>query len=149
MTGLTDFGDPWFVQPLEGLIASINREGALESDDTRGVRVMVKCLADRLNLVDYVKRHPKVRDEKLAVPASSSPMAGAQHTDTAPPDRFAAAHHRPLVGADHAGPLRMKSPAIFPRAISSAVPGSTILIPTSRNSPTPPMDPMDADEEVC
>jgi len=67
MTGLTDFGDPWFVQPLEGLIGLINREGALESDDTRGVRVMVKCLADRLNLVDYVKRHPKVRDEKLAV----------------------------------------------------------------------------------
>lgn len=67
LTGHSDFGDPWFLQPLAGLIGLINREGALESADTRGVRVIVKCLADRLRLVDYLKRHPRVREEKVEV----------------------------------------------------------------------------------
>jgi hypothetical protein len=66
-TGLDDFGDRWFEEPLSGLIALINREAALESGDTPGVRTIVRYLADRLKLVDYLKRHPEVLDERVDV----------------------------------------------------------------------------------
>ena len=65
--GLDDFGDRWFEEPLSGLIALINREAALESDDTAGVRTIVRYLADRLKLVDYLKRHPEVLHETVDV----------------------------------------------------------------------------------
>jgi hypothetical protein len=65
--GLGDFGDRWFEEPLSGLIALINREAALESDDTPGVRTIVRYLADRLKLVDYLKRHPEVLHETVEV----------------------------------------------------------------------------------
>jgi Sulfotransferase family len=66
-TGLSDFGDRWFLDPLDQLVQLINREAGLVSNDEPPVRGMIGCLMDRLKLVDYVKRHPQVRDENLAV----------------------------------------------------------------------------------
>src|ERR1700761_7190510 len=66
-TGLTDYGDDWFVMPLTKLVRFINAETGLVSEDVWPVRYMVRCLVDRLRLVDYLKRHPKVRDEQVNV----------------------------------------------------------------------------------
>jgi hypothetical protein len=64
---LSDFGDPWFRAPLGHLVEIINDEAGLVSDDAPPVRGLVGNLADRLRLVDYLKRHPEVRNEKLDI----------------------------------------------------------------------------------
>jgi Sulfotransferase family len=64
---LKDFGDPWFRAPLTQLVEFINREAGLTSEDAPPVLGLVGNLADRLRLVDYLKRHPQVRSEKLDV----------------------------------------------------------------------------------
>ena len=64
---LTDFGDEWFLEPLNSLIAMINREAQLVSQDAVAVQVIVNYLADRLKLVDWLKKNPAVHDEALSV----------------------------------------------------------------------------------
>lgn len=66
-SGLSDFGDPWFIEPLTQLVAMINAEAGLISDDEPPVQAMVKNLADRLQLVDYLKRHPAALEEHVKV----------------------------------------------------------------------------------
>lgn len=66
-TGLSDFGDEWFLEPLNGLIGFVNREGGLTSPDAEPVHHVIKMLGDRLRLVDFIKRHPDVVDEKVHV----------------------------------------------------------------------------------
>jgi hypothetical protein len=65
--GLTDFGDPWFMEPFEALIGFVNTEGGLKSADVWPVRRVVDMLCDRLNMVEYIKRNPAVLDEKVDV----------------------------------------------------------------------------------
>jgi hypothetical protein len=64
---LKDFGDEWFMGPLEAIVRMSNAEAGLKSDNGFPVQFLVGMLADRLKLVDYLKRHPKVHDEKLDV----------------------------------------------------------------------------------
>src|SRR5688572_15008808 len=65
--GLEGFGDRWFRQPLEHLVELVKTEGALNSEREPPVLGLIGSLADRLRLVDYVKRHPEVIDERLDV----------------------------------------------------------------------------------
>src|SRR5262245_55373937 len=66
-TGLTDFGDPWFLAPLNALVEFVNRDvGPLMANDRR-CGVIVGCLADRLKLVDHLRWHPSIHDERLDV----------------------------------------------------------------------------------
>jgi Sulfotransferase family len=64
-TGLDDFGDPWFLEPLKALVHFVNTEAGLATLDVTPVHHIVDMLCDRLRLMDYLKRHPKVLDEKL------------------------------------------------------------------------------------
>lgn len=66
-TGLADFGDEWFVEPLTQLVRFINRDAGLPSADVYPVDLLAGYLGDRLKLADYLKRHPKVRDERVEV----------------------------------------------------------------------------------
>jgi hypothetical protein len=66
-TGLEDYGDPWYLDPLKQLVGFVNREADLPSDQVWPVRRVVDMLADRLRLVAYLKRHPRVLDEKVEV----------------------------------------------------------------------------------
>jgi Sulfotransferase family len=65
--GLSDFGDPWFLEPLGHLVHFINDEAGLTAEDATPMLGIINNLADRLKLVDYLKRHPKVREEQLNV----------------------------------------------------------------------------------
>jgi hypothetical protein len=67
LAGLDDFGDPWFVEPLTKLVEFINAEADLPSRDVYPVKFLINTIADRLRLTDYLKRHPKVRDEDVCV----------------------------------------------------------------------------------
>jgi Sulfotransferase family len=66
-TGLADFGDPWFLEPLGSLVNFINAESGLISSDSMPVHILVGTLGDRLKRVEYLKRHPEVLDEDVRV----------------------------------------------------------------------------------
>ena len=66
-TGLSDFGDDWFMEPLRKLVEFVNRDAGLVSIEVYPVDLMVRYLSDRLKLVDYLKRHPQVCDERVEV----------------------------------------------------------------------------------
>lgn len=66
-TGLSDFGDPWFMEHLNVLVDCINREAGLPSADVTPVQHVVDMLCDRLKLAAYLKQHPAVHDEEIEV----------------------------------------------------------------------------------
>src|SRR5277367_6591288 len=66
-TGLSDFGDPWFMESLNVLVECINRDAGLPSADVVPVQHVVDMLCDRLKLAAYLKQHPAVYDEKIEV----------------------------------------------------------------------------------
>jgi Sulfotransferase family len=64
-TGLTDFGDTWFLTPLEKLIEHVNRDaGLLSPESSAGARIQ-SALADRLKLIQYFKDHQEAAEEKI------------------------------------------------------------------------------------
>ena len=65
--GLTDFGDEWFLAPLNEIVRLATAESRVRAQDSNPVQWLVGMLADRLKMVDYVKRNPKVHDEELDV----------------------------------------------------------------------------------
>ncbi len=66
-SGLDDFGDPWFREPLEVLVGAINAEAGLVSAETQPVQRIRQALADRLRLVALLKRQPEILDEEVRV----------------------------------------------------------------------------------
>lgn len=66
-TGLADFGDLWFLAPLDQLIACINAEAGLVAPDAGAGYRIQSALADRLRLVQYCKDHPEALDETIEV----------------------------------------------------------------------------------
>jgi hypothetical protein len=68
-TGLEDFGDDWFLEPLEKLVASINAEAGLLHDGGHIDRI-VYALMDRLVVTDLVRRKPEILDEEINVAAA-------------------------------------------------------------------------------
>lgn len=69
-TGLTDFGDEWFTEPLRGLVTALVTEGRLsETGVALTHRRLVALLADRLRLRQLQKEHPEILDEDVVVAA--------------------------------------------------------------------------------
>jgi hypothetical protein len=69
-TGLTEYGDDWFVEPLRVLVDSLNAEAKLSAmglELTR--RRLTALLADRLRLRAVQRDHPEVLDEQVTVAA--------------------------------------------------------------------------------
>jgi hypothetical protein len=69
-TGLTEYGDDWFVEPLRVLVDSLNTEARLSPmglELTR--RRLTALLADRLRLRAVQREHPEVLDEQVTVAA--------------------------------------------------------------------------------
>ena len=81
--GLTDYGDPWFEAPLARLVAAINAEAGLKSDDEPPVQRIVQALSERLQMVDLIRRRPEILDEPVEVAGAilglprTGPVAGA------------------------------------------------------------------------
>ena len=66
--GLSDFGDLWFLEPMDRYIEASNREGRLTAQGRAGtIEVIVKGLVSRLRMIDDIKRHPEILDEKVEV----------------------------------------------------------------------------------
>lgn len=66
--GLDDFGDLWFVEPMDRHLESLREDGRLTEAGAAAQReVMIKGLVSRLRLIDDLKRHPEILDEKVEV----------------------------------------------------------------------------------
>lgn len=69
-TGLSDFGDTWFFEPMDHYIAATNAEGKLTEAGFAGqTESILKGLASRLRMVEDIKRHPEILDEEVEVAA--------------------------------------------------------------------------------
>ncbi len=69
-TGLTDFGDDWFREPLDVLVRSLNTEAALSPLGFELTRHrLTALLADRLRLRALQRSHPEVLDVEVRVAA--------------------------------------------------------------------------------
>ncbi|MDD3799109.1 MAG: sulfotransferase [Novosphingobium sp.] len=66
--GLSDFGDNWFLEPMDKFIESANAEARLTPAGFAGqTEVIVKGLTSRLRMVEDIKRHPEILDEQVEV----------------------------------------------------------------------------------
>jgi len=63
----SDFGDTWFLAPLGRLVDAMNEEAGLLSPDEAPVQRILQALRDRLGLVELLKRHPEIREERVDV----------------------------------------------------------------------------------
>lgn len=78
--GLRDFGDEGFLEPLEVLVDSINREAALNSVGHMIIRGrIVGVLANKLVTQDAIKRHPEIVEIPIEAPIV---IAGLARTGT-------------------------------------------------------------------
>ena len=92
-TGLNDFGDTWFLEPMTQYLASLNSEGRLTKAGAAGqTEVIVKGLASRLRMIDDIKRHPEILEEDVSV--AGIILGLPPHF---PPINIAVAHATPLL----------------------------------------------------
>ena len=89
-TGLSDFGDDWFLEPLHVLVDSINSEARLTTlgNMLQNAR-FISALSTRLRVQELLGKNPEIRDIELG---KIILIAGLQRTGTT-------ALHR-LIGAD-------------------------------------------------
>lgn len=67
-TGLDDFGDTWFFEPMDRFIAAANAEARWTEQGFAGqTETIVKGLANRLRLTEDLKRHPEIMEEQVTV----------------------------------------------------------------------------------
>ena len=88
-TGLSDFGDDWFLEPLNVLVRSINEEARLSPVGTAMQRSrIVSSLSSRLRVQYLIKKHPEI----LALESGRTILiAGLQRTATTTLHRLIAA----------------------------------------------------------
>jgi hypothetical protein len=68
-TGLSDYGDEWFVEPLGWLVESINTESRLTETGAAVIpEMLIAHLVNHLELEDWYKRHPEIEDEQIVAP---------------------------------------------------------------------------------
>jgi hypothetical protein len=81
-TGLDDFGDDWFREPLAVLCQAIPREAGLSAAGrvTAGMS-LVSNLVNRLRLEELLKRHPEIEQLPVARPIviAGLPRTGTTH----------------------------------------------------------------------
>ena len=68
-TGLDDFGDDWFRDPLEHLCTALDEEARLHLPGRIRARAELQLiLQNRLRLVDLWRRQPEIADQRVTAP---------------------------------------------------------------------------------
>lgn len=66
--GLEDFGDLWFLEPMQHFLDAANAESRATPAGRAGqVETTVNALVNRLRMIDDIKRHPEILDEEVRV----------------------------------------------------------------------------------
>lgn len=67
--GLSDFGDPWFRQPLGVLCTALRQEAGLSPAGRTALYFqLVELLQNRLRIEDLLRRHPEIHDVPIERP---------------------------------------------------------------------------------
>jgi hypothetical protein len=91
-TGLDDFGDPWFEEPLAVLLEAIHAEARLNLGGEWAARAQIeKVLHDRLWAQQWFARHPDILARPLPHPVI---VVGPMRSGTTRMHRLLAADHR-------------------------------------------------------
>ena len=91
-TGLDDFGDSWFRQPLGRLVAALNDQARLNAMGRWAARAQIhKVLKDRLWAEQWFARHPEILARSLPRPVF---VLGPMRSGTTRVHRLLAADHR-------------------------------------------------------
>lgn len=148
---LGDFGNRWFIEPMDKFIAASNREGRLTPtgrSTTSGA--IVRGLVNRLRMIDDIKRHPEILDEKVEVAGIilGLPRTGStlfQRLLASAPGMtairwFEAQNFAPFPGEEHGQPAERRN---FARAM---IDGWLSLAPELAS--IHPLDPDAPDEEI-
>src|SRR3954454_25295725 len=91
-TGLHDYGDLAFVEPLDQMVASINSSGTLDDDGRAAFAAdMTRLLCTRLAIEAAVSAHPEILDEDVSDPIV---ITGLPRTGTTKLHRVLATDHR-------------------------------------------------------
>lgn len=66
--GLSDFGDTWFLEPMDRYIEAVNAEGRMTAaGHAVQTETIVNGLVNRLRMIDDIRRHPEILDETVHV----------------------------------------------------------------------------------
>jgi Sulfotransferase family len=82
LTGLNDFGDIPFLEPLDVLVYSLAHDARVEGPALERAREMLTgVLVKRLRLVDDRQRHPEIQQQEIAGPIFivGQPRSGSTH----------------------------------------------------------------------
>ncbi|MEM8923237.1 MAG: sulfotransferase [Actinomycetota bacterium] len=128
-TGLTDFGPGAVLEPLEELLRPLRDDDSLTAAGLFAwPRMLQRLLVSRLRIVEFVKQHPEVTDERLVRPII---ITGMPRTGTTLLYNLMASMPgaRPLMGWESLSPLprgpvrwRKEQYAAWVRFINSAIP---------------------------
>jgi hypothetical protein len=151
LTGLDDFGDPWFEQPLEVLLEAVKSEARVnEAGEWTAMKQVTKILVDRLWAEQWFERHPEILARPMPHPVI---VVGPMRSGTTRMHRLLACDHRfthmrsfetispvPRPGFVHGGPdFRVTLAARIARLARLANPRTLTIHPTG---------PMEAEEEL-
>lgn len=146
-TGLSDFGDEWFLEPLRVLVDSINNEARLTPVGTMIQRSrIVSALCTRLRAERLLRQHPDILEVDLG---KVIVIAGLQRTATTTLHRLIAAHPGvralrsweslnpvPLPGERRGDPRRrMREAKLAARAIGFLAPDFLAVHPIEYDAP--------------
>jgi hypothetical protein len=145
--GLRDFGDEGFLEPLEVLVDSINREAALNPVGHLIIRGrIVGVLANKLVAQDTIKRHPEILEIPVRAPIV---VAGLARTGTTMLQRLIAQDPgiRSLASGEAINPAplsrksgkkkdpRLAQAAAAAKGLKYMSPGFFAIHPTEPNAP--------------
>lgn len=68
-TGLSDWGDDWYLEPLRWLVESVNTESELtEFGAAAFPEMLIAHLINQLEVNDWYKRHPEIDEQEIVKP---------------------------------------------------------------------------------
>lgn len=68
-TGLSDWGDDWYMEPLEWLVQSVNTESELTQFGAAALpEMLIEHLINHLEMADWFKRHPEIEETEIEAP---------------------------------------------------------------------------------
>lgn len=68
-TGLSDWGDGWYLEPMHWLVDAINEESELTEFGGGALpEMLIAHLVNQLEVHDWYKRHPEIDEEEIVTP---------------------------------------------------------------------------------
>jgi hypothetical protein len=156
-TGLADFGDPVFLEPMAVLLDALNNEAGLNAGGIHAkYQRILDLLVNRLRVEEALKKYPQILDEKIENPVV---IVGLPRIGTTMLHRIMASDSRFFA------PLwyEVRNPAVFPveqTGWEPGLPGKDPRITDAENQVAMmlqlapellkihPLDPVGADEEI-